>query len=380
MIPELVEPRLVKYLYQKSARSHIPVSGTFELTPMCNMSCEMCYVSMKPEDVLKSGKRLRTVQEWMELARIAKEEGMLFLLLTGGEPFLYPHFRELYEQLAEMGFVISINTNGTLIDEKTVEWLSENPPGRMNITLYGASDETYERLCHNPRGYTQVQRAIELLQKAGIMVKLNCSVTPYNEKDLEKMVLFARERGLMLQASSYMFPPLRRDRHMVGQNKRFTPEEAAYAAAEIVKLQNGEEKFRQYVKILKDGNAAMEDSRDECLVEEGEIIRCGAGRCAFWLTWDGRMLPCGMMIRPEAYPFQDGFKDAWKKINDEVEAIRLPAKCAGCPLKKQCQSCAAMVQTETDTFTEVPEYRCRMTHCYLEQCERLLEETERRQG
>lgn len=380
MIPELVEPRLVKYLYQKSARSHIPVSGTFELTPMCNMSCEMCYVSMKPEDVLKSGKRLRTVQEWMELARIAKEEGMLFLLLTGGEPFLYPHFRELYEQLAEMGFVISINTNGTLIDEKTVEWLSENPPGRMNITLYGASDETYERLCHNPRGYTQVQRAIELLQKAGIMVKLNCSVTPYNETDLEKMVLFARERGLMLQASSYMFPPLRRDRHMVGQNKRFTPEEAAYAAAEIVKLQNGEEKFRQYVKILKDGNAAMEDSRDECLVEEGEIIRCGAGRCAFWLTWDGRMLPCGMMIRPEAYPFQDGFKDAWKKINDEVEAIRLPAKCAGCPLKKQCQSCAAMVQTETDTFTEVPEYRCRMTHCYLEQCERLLEETERRQG
>lgn len=380
MIPELVEPRLVKYLYQKSARSHIPVSGTFELTPMCNMSCEMCYVRMKTEDVLKSGKRLRTVQEWMEMARIAKEEGMLFLLLTGGEPFLYPHFRELYEQLAEMGFVISINTNGTLIDEKTVEWLSENPPGRMNITLYGASDETYERLCHNPRGYTQVQRAIELLQKAGIMVKLNCSVTPYNETDLEKMVLFARERGLMLQASSYMFPPLRRDRHMVGQNKRFTPEEAAYAAAEIVKLQNGEEKFRQYVKILKDGNAAMEDSRDECLVEEGEIIRCGAGRCAFWLTWDGRMLPCGMMIRPEAYPFQDGFKDAWKKINDEVEAIRLPAKCAGCPLKKQCQSCAAMVQTETDTFTEVPEYRCRMTHCYLEQCERLLEETERRQG
>lgn len=380
MIPELVEPRLVKYLYQKSARSYIPVSGTFELTPMCNMSCEMCYVRMKTEDVLKSGKRLRTVQEWMEMARIAKEEGMLFLLLTGGEPFLYPYFRELYEQLAGMGFVISINTNGTLIDEKTVEWLSENPPGRMNITLYGASDETYGRLCHNSRGYTQVKRAIELLQKAGIMVKLNCSVTPYNEADLEKMILFARERGLLLQASSYMFPPLRRDRYMVGHNKRFTSEEAAYVAAEIVRLQNGEEKFRQYVKILKDGKAAMEDSRDECLVEEGEIIRCGAGRCAFWITWDGRMLPCGMMIRPEAYPFQDGFKDAWKKINDEVEAIRLPAKCAGCPLKKQCQSCAAMVQTETDTFTEVPEYRCQMTHCYLEQCERILEETERRQG
>ena len=204
------------------------------------------------------------------------------------------------------------------------------------------------------------------------------------------MIQYAQENSLVLQASSYMFPPLRRNEQMVGKNNRFTPEEASRVAAEIVRLQNGEEKFHEYVELLRKGEKQLDTDGNGCLGEDlpeeilenvqGDRVRCSAGRCAFWLTWDGRMLPCGMMIRPEAYPFQDGFKDAWKKINDEVEAIRLPAKCAGCPLKKQCQSCAAMVQTETDTFTEVPEYRCRMTHCYLEQCERLLEETERRQG
>ena len=211
MIPELVEPRIVKYLYSRSAVSHTPVSGTFELTPMCNMSCEMCYVRMTKSDMEKSGGRLRTVEEWLDIAETAKKAGMLFLLLTGGEPFLYPGFRELYEQLAPMGFVISINTNATMIDADTVKWLAANPPGRMNITLYGASDETYGRLCHNPKGYTQVTTALDMLREAGIMVKLNCSVTPYNIEELPQMIRFAKERGLMLQASTYMFPPLRRD-------------------------------------------------------------------------------------------------------------------------------------------------------------------------
>ena len=299
---------------------------------MCNMSCEMCYVRMTKAQMEQSGGRLRTVEEWLRFAEKVREKGMLFLLLTGGEPFLYPNFRELYEQLASMGFIISINTNATMIDEETVKWLVENPPGRMNITLYGASDETYERLCHNPRGYSQVTTALDMLQKAGIMVKLNCSVTPYNIQDLPKMIRFAKE---------------------------------------IVRLQNGNERFSEYVSLLEDGAGLMEEKSEECFVQEGDISRCGAGRCAFWITWDGRMLPCGMMTRPVAYPFRDGFTDAWTAITEAVEMIRLPVECRQCSLKQQCQACAAMVLTETDTFTEVPEYRCRMTKCYPEVCRRI---------
>ena len=382
MIPELVEPKIVKYLYGKSIVSHTPVSGTFELTPMCNMRCEMCYVRMTAEDVEKSGGRMRTHDEWIAMAKAAKEQGMLFLLLTGGEPFLYPGFRKLYEKLAGMGFVISINTNATMIDENIMEWLMKNPPARMNITLYGSSDATYDRLCHNPKGYTQVTHAIQLLKAAGITVKLNCSVTPYNIEDLPEMVRYAQDHELVMQASSYMFPPLRRDEHMVGRNRRFTPEEAAIAAAEIVRLQNGDEKFRQYINLLKEGKAWINDDTEQCLTkkvapaefveEEGDVIRCSAGRCAFWITWDGKMLPCGIMTKPVSYPFKEGFVKAWQEINNVITAIRLPAKCNKCKLKEQCQSCAAMVLTETGTFTEIPEYRCQMTHCYLEQCEKLL--------
>lgn len=69
---------------------------------------------------------------------------MLFLLLTGGEPFLRKDFRQIYTELKKLGLLISINTNATLIDEETVEWLKKDPPMKVNVTLYGGGNETYK--------------------------------------------------------------------------------------------------------------------------------------------------------------------------------------------------------------------------------------------
>ena len=249
MIQIPVEPQITEFLHSKASRLGIPLSGTFELTPCCNMACKMCYVRMTRSEQ-EAIRPLRSAAEWIELGRQAKEQGMLYLLLTGGEPFLRPDFREILQGLHRQGLIISINSNGTLIDEETVAWLKQSPPTRINITLYGGSDATYDRLCGNPRGFTQVTRAIELLQEAGISIKLNCSLTPHNAEDLEAIFAFAREHHLLVQATSYMFPPVRRDAGMVGMNERFTPEEAAYQAARIVCQLNGEDAFLRYIYLV----------------------------------------------------------------------------------------------------------------------------------
>ena len=49
MIAIPVEPPITEYLHAKAARQGIPLSGTFELTPLCNMNCRMCYVRMSRE-------------------------------------------------------------------------------------------------------------------------------------------------------------------------------------------------------------------------------------------------------------------------------------------------------------------------------------------
>lgn len=369
------EPIFTEYLHTKASLAGIPLSGTFELTPCCNMACRMCYVRLTRQEQ-EAIAPLRTAEEWISLGQRAKEQGMLYLLLTGGEPFLRADFKQILSALHRMGLIISINTNGTLIDENTVAWLKETPPARMNITLYGASDETYARLCGNPSGFTQVTKAIRLLKEAGITVKLNCSLTPHNADDLDAIFEFARKEELRIQAGSYMFPPLRRDESMVGKNDRFTAEEAARYSARISCLMSGEEAFLQRMKT--DAPVSMMgDVNEDCpdLPVEGEGMRCRAGKCSFWVTWDGKLLPCGMLLGDDADDiFEAEFMPAWQKVRSNVQKIRLPAKCSNCKTKDVCRTCAAMVLSETGDFSKVPQYRCDMAEGFSSACRQLEEE------
>ena len=372
MIAERGEARLIEYLHQRADVAGIPLSGTFELTPMCSMACRMCYVRMTAEEVEASGKRLRTAEEWLQLAEQIRKRGTLLLLLTGGEPFTYPHFRELYEALRAMGFVISINTNATLITEETVAWLKENPPQRMNITLYGSSDETYARLCGHPTGHTVVTNAIRMLREAGILVKLNCSVTPENVCDLEEIIRYSDENKLILQATSYMFPPLRRDESSVGKNDRFSPEDCAYTEARIRLLQRGADDLRSYCEAIEEHQPPAEDPLSvDC---EGERMRCRAGKSSFWVTWDGRMVPCGMLNEPAELPFEIGFDTAWERIRKRSSELRLAPECATCEAKDYCRTCAAMVYTETGDYTVKPQYRCDLMRAIPHACRSVLKE------
>ena len=367
------ELQIIEHMHRRAVAQGIPLSGTFELTPLCSMACKMCYVRMSPEELAATGKRLHAADEWLALAREAKEQGMLLLLLTGGEPFLYPEFRRLYTELRQMGFVISINSNATLITEETVAWLKENPPQRINITLYGASDATYARLCGHPTGFTQVTRAIELLRDAGISVKLNCSVTPENVCDLEDIIAYSDEHKLVLQATSYMFPPLRRDAESVGRNARFAAEECARTEVKIRRLQYGAENLREYCKAIESHQPVDTPLCADC---EGEGLQCRAGKSAFWVTWDGRMTPCGMVNEPAVFPFGQGFADAWQSLRAQTAALHLPPECASCDAKHYCHTCAAMCYTETGRYDCKPQYRCDLMRAVPAACRELLEKEE----
>ena len=113
-MPVYAEPLMVTYLHGKGIREGIPVSGTFELTQRCNFGCEMCYV----HDCTQKTDPL-SAEDWISLAKQARDAGTVFLLLTGGEPLIRDDFEEIYRALAKMGFLISINTNGSLLEKYT---------------------------------------------------------------------------------------------------------------------------------------------------------------------------------------------------------------------------------------------------------------------
>ena len=349
--------KLEERLVISATRKRIPLGGSFELLPLCNMDCRMCFLRLSPKEMRAQG-RIRTADEWLALAREAKEAGMLFLLLTGGEPFLYPEFARLYRGLAEMGLFLTLNTNGTLITEEYADLLAEHLPRRVNITLYGSSDEIYGRLCRNPRGFTQVMRAIHLLQERHVPVKLNGSLTPDNWEDLEKIQQIAHELDIPLEVDSYMFPSSRKGVCKFDEKARLTPEKAAEGYVKIRRDELSAEDFRELANAMAECYDKEVDFPGEC---DPEPLPCRAGLSSFWINWKGMMTPCVFMDQPEIPVFECGFAKAWESVKQERDKLFLPSDCTKCGKRAFCTVCGACAYTETGNVQKRPDYMCAMT-------------------
>lgn len=351
------EPMLSRHLHGLGAKLGLPISGNFELTARCNFNCPMCYVHLSQEEINRRGREL-TAEEWISLAREARDRGMMFVLLTGGEPFARKDFFEIYHAMKELGLLVSINSNGSMLRGKILERLLEDPPFRINITLYGGCRETYRDMCGQDV-FDEVLENIRTVHEAGVDVRLNCSITPYNCQDIEKIFALSQELGVHVKAASYMYPPVRIDGKLVGQGKRLSAEDAAKYQVLWSKFTLTEEQFALRGERMKDYMAVEER---ECPVDlTGEGVTCRAGSTSFWMTWDGKMYACGMIPDIVAAPLETGFDPAWDQIRRETAAIRMPDACVRCPKRKVCSVCAAVCVTETGGFEQAPEYVCRMT-------------------
>lgn len=363
---------LTEKLYQKAEKNKIPLHGTFELSPICNFSCRMCYVRKTAKEIAASGRKMMTLEQWIHLGQKARDAGMLYLLLTGGEPLLWPDFWELYDALYEMGLLIGINTNGSLIDDNAIQRWKDHPPYRVNLTLYGASNDTYETLCHTRNVYSEVKKAIIKMAEAGLNIKLNCSLTPYNAADLQEMVAFAKEKKIPLTVSTYMYPPVRRDAGMTGQNDRFRPEEAAWYHMQRYRYQKGEMEYREFLKNIQRKMITPPGLDEKCVNLENGKVRCRAGTSAFWVTWDGYMTPCGMMPEPKADLQEKSFNTVWKQLLEVSTKIHTSGTCEICKNQRICHSCAAMAYAETGKTSGIPVYLCEMMEAMKQIAQREL--------
>ena len=349
--------KLKDRLHRYAIEHRMPLSGAFELTPVCNFSCKMCYVRKNAEEVKCAG-GVKPLSFWMDVAKQAADAGMMYPLLTGGETFLYPHLKELYIEMCRMGMQVSINSNGSQITEEEIEWLREYPPIRINVTLYGASNESYEKLCGDPNGFDRVKSGIQLLADNHIRFKLNCSLTPYNAQDLKGMIQFGKQYGKELRIASYMFPPVRRTGRSGDYEERFTAKEAAYYQVLANWLQMPLEEFARLASGAKNFTELTPALLKQLADQPAREMGCLSGRCSCWVDWQGNLSGCGMMDMPKICLSDHLFADAWKQVVEWTEQMRYSPICGNCPNRNLCFSCAAMVYNETGGFADRPVYLC----------------------
>ena len=184
-------------LRHRAANEGIPLHGTLALTHRCNLRCVHCYVLPNA----KSPALELPAADWLALAREAAEAGCFSILLTGGEPLLREDFAEIYLGIRKLGMHAMLFTNATRVDRRILEMLGAAPPRLIEVTVYGASPETYERVTGRAAGYDEALRGISLLRAAGLPVRLKTVLMRGNQHDFETL------RGLAAPGE----PPLRYD-------------------------------------------------------------------------------------------------------------------------------------------------------------------------
>lgn len=336
-----------------------PIYGVLELTPMCNMNCDMCYVRLSREEMDNQGKML-SLERWLELAREMKDAGVLFVLLTGGEPLLYPWFKELYLELLNMGMVVTVNSNGTLMNDEWIEFFSQHKPRRINITLYSHHEEGYIKLCHY-KGYEKAVNALKKLKERNVAVKINCSLTKHNVESYEQVIDLGKELDIPVFADTYMAPATRERCRPFDFKGRLDAREAARVRIQVLRKEMGDEVFKESARLHIDlaENTPVGESK------KGGM-KCKAGKCSYTINWRGEMIPCVIMSTPSIDTTGKDFKDCWKEIVCKTEEIYTSEKCQQCTLRKVCNVCPTYSLLETGKYSGVPEYLCEYTKWTIE--------------
>ena len=183
-------------------REEVPTSSLcYRVTRVCNLDCPFCQAPTTSDDLLyeadmfdSSGRAKElTLEEHFMILDSLEETHIESIKFTGGEPFVYPGFSEILERANDLGFDIVTCSNGTLLDEDSLECLSENQ-SRVKISLHGVNGEHDQILKSAPEDV--IKESIRRLGSAGIYTSIHTIITEYNKEHLDDLFAFALENGV----------------------------------------------------------------------------------------------------------------------------------------------------------------------------------------
>ncbi len=321
--------RLAKHLDIKARERGIPLHGKFELTPLCNFDCKMCYVHLNKNQM--DGRSILPADTWKDLMHQAWKAGMISASLTGGECLTYPGFDELYLYLQSLGCEVAVLTNGFLLDEKRIQFFQEHKPSDIQITLYGCNDDVYERVTGH-RAFTTVINHFRMAKDAGLPVFISITPSRYLGEDIFETIRIAREMCGHVDINTFYTSP----REETGRS--------GYQDDADLELYIRAIKYRGQLegqKPIEINEERLPPAGGPCHETNECGFQCGGGRSAFAIDWKGIMTPCTDMDLIRSYPLKDGFATAWSRINQEVNNWPRVPECMGCAYEDVCNHCAA---------------------------------------
>jgi len=320
------------FISLKARYNDIPVSGVFELTPLCNLNCKMCYVHLNANQI-PEGERLLSVQEWKKIMRQAVDAGMMYATLTGGECMTYPGFRELYLYLVSMGIQPDILTNGRLLTEDMVAFLAKYPPGAMQVSVYGSDEDAYEQVTGH-RAFHEVMQGIERAKSAGLNITLAITPNRYMQKNVQELLDLVRAQGIP---------------YVIGDTTLAAREETGHRLSDYgveieryMEIKRMEQEYQKNLRLIHNVEPIPRYAPKKRNPLRG--LPCGGAHSTFHVNWKGELCPCaGFSGTVHCSVIDDGFDQAWTKIRETMLSYKRMTECETCRLKNMCAACPAEV-------------------------------------
>lgn len=259
-----------------------------EITNRCNLQCLHCYLGEAGAEDLPFETLRGALDDFEDL-------GGLRLLVTGGEPLLYPRFRELNESLEGRTYRSVLITNGTLMDrldpaELNFQEVQFSVDGLREGHDLLRGEGTFERV------WSSLHRTLE----AGVEVSVATVIHRRNLHELEELGSLLRDAGVSSWTLEY---PVAWGR--LASHPELMPEVAE--AAPFMEMEWGSGPH-----------------------EGAEGYACGAHLAC--LDPQGNLVKCGYYREVSGGRAGDGLRQAWLRL----PKMRLEGACTRCPLLSEC--------------------------------------------
>ena len=338
-------------LHQRQSGQRAPMQVSIEVTRRCPLECQHCYNNLPMGDQDARSREMTTEEHFKMLDELV-EMGCFWLLYTGGEIFARKDFLEIYTYAKKKGFLITLFTNGTLINEKIADYLCEWPPFSIEITLCGRTRETYEALTQIPGSYDRCLRGIKLLRERKLPLKLKTVATSINKHEVIAMRQFAEEElGVEFKFDGQVNPRI--DCSQSPLAVRLTPEE-------VVALDmNAPKGVTEYQRLAK---RDLENPPN--LAKNDTVYFCGGGMNSFAINAHGEMGIC-VISQQDTFRVQEaGLKRVWEESLLQLRTRKRTqvTKCVQCRIQSLCGMCPANGEMENGDKESPVEFLCNVAH------------------
>lgn len=290
-------------------RENLLFSVLVELTYRCNLDCFFCY-----NDLGLRGEPLSR-EEYFRLFAELREMEVMNLSLSGGEPLAHPDFLALGARARDLGFVVRVKSNGhALRGEMARRIRDEIDPFLIETSLHGATAATHDRQTRVAGSFDRLLANLAELGKLGLRVKLNSTLTAWNEGEIAEMFALADSLGLPLQVDPEVTPRDDGDREPL----QVAPSREGVLRLFRLQFERGRAASGEPAEVARGG--------DDGTMPAPVHKHCGAGSSGIAIDPYGNVYPCVQWRRPVGNLHQQSMREIWMRSAGLTEVRDLTAR------------------------------------------------------